>query len=141
MSLTFRRVRLSDLWTLYAWRLEQQTAYWSLGGAPSISQHQAWMHKAIVDEDIYLAEDGDTPAAVFEVCDTEVSITVNPLRRRLGTARECLKFLQGRYTRLDAAVIVGNTAGLRLFVSAGFVITGADYVKHRPCVSLTWEKV
>ena len=140
VTITVRRVRMEDLWVLYAWRMEQQTAFWSLGETPTIERHYEWMRRAIGNEDIYLAENESGPVAIMQVIDDEVGITVNPLRRSEGFGKACIQFLQRRYDRLQASVIVGNTHSLHLFVSCGFKLVDAQIVKHRPCVILAWRK-
>lgn len=140
-KLTFRRVKMSDIWILFAWRLEQQTAFWSLGQPPTIDTHAKWMRDTTMDEDIYIAENeilGSVAVLSAKGEEGEVGITVNPLLRGQGHGKECIKFLQRRYQKLRATVIVGNTHSLRLFISCGFTLTDAEIVKHRPCVILEW---
>jgi RimJ/RimL family protein N-acetyltransferase len=140
-KLTFRRVRMSDLWTLYAWRMEQQTAFWSLDQPPPIDRHAEWMKWAIANEDVYIAENGSVgTVAVMQVIDGEVGITVNPLARSRGYGKLCIGFLQRQYDRLRATVVVGNTHSLHLFTSCKFELMDAHIIKHRPCVILEWRK-
>jgi hypothetical protein len=137
-----RRIKSDDLWTLFGWRLEQQTSYWSLGQPPTIDSHAEWMRKAVDNEDAYIAElpgRSSGPIAVMEVKDKMISITVNPLLRGCGNGKRCIEFLKKRYPHLLATVVVGNMAGLKLFVSCGFSIIDAEVVKHRPCVLLEWK--
>jgi GNAT superfamily N-acetyltransferase len=131
---------MSDLWMLYAWRMEQQTAFWSLNRTPTIEKHWEWMHRAIVNEDICIAENDSGPVAIMQVIGDDVGITVNPLARSKGYGKQCIEFLKRQYDRLQATVIVGNTHSLRLFTTCGFTIADAQIVKHRPCVILEWRK-
>ena len=140
MTLVFRRVKPEDIWMLYAWRKEDQTAFWSLSQPPSIEDHRVWMEKAPFDEGLYIAERKGKPIAVLGVnTENEVSITVNPYLRRQGIGHDCIKFLQRQYPKLKAIVVLGNPGSLKLFVGCGFEIKDAAYVKMRPCVILEWE--
>jgi RimJ/RimL family protein N-acetyltransferase len=139
-ELIFRRVEYKDVWAIYAWRREPDTEYWSLDTPPDSVVHRQWMDKAVKDDNIYIAERKGQPAAVCSVNDNkEVSVTVNPYLRRQGIGRECIQFLQGRYSKLTAIIVLGNAASLRLFVGCGFDIKDADYIQHRPCVILEWR--
>lgn len=141
MKVKIRPVNDGDFWLLFAWRHDKQTEHWSLEEAPTIEQHEGWMLQGEVLQDTFVAEAEGGPVALLQVNpDHLVSINVNPQTRNKGYGVACLQALQERYKDLSAHVIVGNTAGLRLFTKCGFRIIDARTIKHRACVVLEWRK-
>lgn len=132
-KLKFRPITWADAGPLYVWRTDPETAKWSFTPSPTWDQHLRWLCRELADWPdrtfVGITKLG-MPVCMIALNEGEINIMVHPQLRRQGYAKQAIEWAQSREDRLLAKVLIGNTAGLKLFASCGFDIvdTELDYV-------------
>ena len=128
IKLKFRPVTWADAGPLYVWRTDPDTARHSFTPVPTWDNHLRWLSQELLDNHVYIGETKlGMPVCMVAVSDSaEVSIMVHPGLRCQGFARQAIAWLQEDHSTLFAKVLVGNTAGLKLFAACDFNIVAAE---------------